>query len=176
MTTRGQIDREELRARARALRLVLSDNDGVLTDGGVYYSERGEELKRYSVRDGMGIERLRLAGVETVIVTREKGGAVVGRAKKLGIRLHVGSLDKLATVREILRDSNLELGQVAYIGDEVNDAEVMGEVATRGLTAAPGDAMPDVLGSALYHCKAGGGRGAFREFAEWILALRAPDA
>ena len=76
---------DELRTRARAIRLVLTDVDGVLTDTGIYFSERGEELKRFSVRDGMGVELLRNAGIETGFLTRETSGVVKARAAKLRI-------------------------------------------------------------------------------------------
>jgi 3-deoxy-D-manno-octulosonate 8-phosphate phosphatase (KDO 8-P phosphatase) len=166
------LSRDELAARARRLRLVLTDNDGVLTDTGVYYSERGEELKRYSVRDGMGVERLRLAGVETAIVTREAAGCVRGRAEKLKIRLYTAVEDKLALLPTLLAEHGFEADQIGFIGDDVNDLNIMEAVGRVGLTGAPSDAMPMVRRIALHHCSAAGGHGAFRDFAEWILELR----
>ena len=166
------LSRAELALRARRLRLVLTDNDGVLTDTGVYYSERGEELKRYSVRDGMGVERLRLAGVETAIVTREVAGCIRGRAEKLTVRLYAGVKDKLALLPTLLAEHGFEVDQLAFIGDDVNDVDLMEVVGRGGLTGAPCDAMPAVVQIALFHCSAAGGHGAFRDFAEWILDLR----
>src|SRR5215470_15127268 len=89
--------------KAKRIRLLLTDVDGVLTDGGVYYSAAGEELKRFSMRDGMGVERLReIAGIDIGIVTREDAGPIVARAEKLAIvELHTGARDKLAVVRGI---------------------------------------------------------------------------
>ena len=168
----ARLSRDELAARARRLRLVLTDNDGVLTDAGVYYSERGEELKRYSVRDGMGVERLRLAGVETAIVTRESAGCVRGRAEKLNVRLYTGVKDKLALLSVLLAEHGFEADQLGFIGDDVNDLALMEALAPVGLTGAPSDAMPAVSRIALHHCSAAGGHGAFRDFAEWILELR----
>src|SRR5438105_7910342 len=101
----ARLSRDELAARARRLRLVLTDSDGVLTDAGVYYSERGEELKRFSIRDGMGVERLRDAGIATAIVTGEKSGSVVRRAEKLGIRAYLGIKDKAALLPVALADA-----------------------------------------------------------------------
>ncbi len=86
----GRLTASALRTRARRIRLVLTDNDGVLTDTGVYYGIDGELMKRYSIRDGMGVERLRDAGVETAIVTGEVSGNVKKRAEKLQIRLRCG--------------------------------------------------------------------------------------
>lgn len=167
------LSREELAVRARRLRLVLTDNDGVLTDTGVYYSERGEELKRYSVRDGMGVERLRLAGVETAVVTRESAGCVRGRAEKLRIRLYAGVKDKLALLPTLLAEHGFEADQLGFIGDDVNDLELMEAVGRAGLTGAPCDAMPALNRIAIHRCTVAGGHGAFRDFAEWILELRA---
>jgi 3-deoxy-D-manno-octulosonate 8-phosphate phosphatase (KDO 8-P phosphatase) len=163
----------ELAARARALTLVLTDCDGVLTDAGVYYSEAGEVLKRFSLRDGMGVERLRDAGIETAIVTRESSRAVAKRAEKLGLPfLFSGVWDKGAHLDAILRESGRQLAQLAYIGDDVNDLGILTKVAAHGLTAAPADAMPAVLAAVHHRCALPGGHGAFRDFAEWILDLR----
>lgn len=163
----------ELRERARRLRLVLTDSDGVLTDGGVYYSDSGEALRRFSVRDGMGVERLREAGIATAIVTRETTGCVERRSAKLRLPyLFLGVRDKAAQLPAILAETGLEVDTLAYIGDDVNDLGIMAAIGERGLTAAPADAMPEVLAACHYRCTARGGHGAFRDFAEWILALR----
>jgi len=163
----------ELRARARRLQLVLTDSDGVLTDGGVYYSDAGEALRRFSVRDGMGVERLREAGVATAIITRERCGCVERRAAKLHLpHLFLGVQDKAAQLPRVLAETGLALDALAYIGDDVNDLGIMAAVGERGLTAAPADAMPELLAACHYRCAARGGHGAFRDFAEWILGLR----
>ena len=164
---------EQLVARARRVRLVLTDCDGVLTDGTVYVSEHGESLKRFSLRDGMGVERLREAGIETAIVTRERSSIVARRAEKLRLpHLFEGVRDKAAELPRILAASGCGRGEVAYIGDDLNDLGIVGEVGQEGLTAAPFDAV-EAVASAVHHvCRARGGEGAFREFAEWILRLR----
>ena len=165
--------RAELSARARRVGAVLTDCDGVLTDGGVYYSEDGEALKRFNVRDGMGVERLQRAGVSTAIVTREMSLVVARRAAKLGsLRVYAGVADKAEHLPWILRDLALERDRIAYIGDDVNDLGIIETVREEGLTAAPADAMPEVLAAVHYRCQARGGYGAFREFAEWLLRLR----
>lgn len=165
--------RSELRARAARIRLVLTDSDGVLTDTGVYYGESGEAFKRFSIRDGMGVERLRDRGVETAIMTGETSGSVRTRAEKLRMRhLYLGVKDKRARLAAVMEETGLTPGEIAYIGDDVNDLGIMQEIRASGLTGAPGDAMPEIAALAHYRCVKGGGHGAFREFAEWLLALR----
>jgi 3-deoxy-D-manno-octulosonate 8-phosphate phosphatase (KDO 8-P phosphatase) len=161
----------DILSRVRRLKLVLTDCDGVLTDGGVYYSDRGEELKRFSIRDGMGVERLReLAGIETGIVTGEFSQSIVRRAEKLAIHeCHLGSRDKAATVRAILERRNLGFNEVAYLGDDVNDLPVFSNI---GLAACPSDAFESVKSVAHVILGRPGGHGAFREFAEIILRVR----
>lgn len=165
----------ELRRRARRLALVLTDCDGVLTDAGIYYSAAGEELRRFSVRDGMGVERLRDAGMITAIVTREPSEHILRRAEKLRVRAHLGVRDKVAALEAIVAEGGATLEAVAYIGDDVNDLDAMRAVAAAGgLIGAPADAMPEVLEVVHFRASARGGHGAFRDFAEWILSLRAP--
>lgn len=159
---------KRLNSRARQIRLLLTDNDGVLTDAGVYYSAEGEQLKRFSLRDGMGVERLRNADIEVGLITGENSGAVAARARKLRItELHLGIKDKLAVLKQILEQRGLSAGQVAYIGDDMNDLEIMQHA---GLTACPVDAFPKIAEIADYVCRQPGGHGAFREFAEFIIA------
>jgi 3-deoxy-D-manno-octulosonate 8-phosphate phosphatase (KDO 8-P phosphatase) len=170
----GTLNPAELALRARRLRLVLTDSDGVLTDGGVYYSDSGEALRRFSVRDGMGVERLRNAGIATAIMTRESCGCVERRSAKLGLpHLFLGVRDKAARLPAVLAETGLGIEALAYIGDDVNDLGIMAAIGERGLTAAPADAMPEVLAACHHRCAARGGHGAFRDFAEWILGLRA---
>ena len=160
----------ELYARARRIRLVLTDCDGVLTDGGVYYSERGEEMKRFNIRDGMGVVRLREYGVATGIVTGETSPSVRTRALKLRIEeLHLGIQDKPACLRDILARTGLAAEEVAFIGDDVNDVDVLGLV---GLSACPADATVFARAVADYQCQAIGGYGCFRELAELIISAR----
>ena len=161
------------RERARQVTLVLSDCDGVLTDNSVYYSANGEEMKRFSIRDGMGVERLRNAGIQTAIITGENSLSVKTRAAKLRLRhLFMGVSDKRSHLGGIMYQTGFDINQMAYIGDDVNDLEIIEAINEVGLTGAPHDAMPEVLGVVHYRCSAAGGQGAFREFAEWLLELR----
>ena len=159
--------------RARKIKLLISDNDGVFTDNGVYYSERGEELKRYSIRDGMGVERLLDVSVQTGIMTGEISPNLKKRAEKLGIEyLYLGVKDKLSKLEDVLFETGLKLEELAYIGDDINDVPIMEAIAAEGITACPGDATTFVRPYVHYLCSAAGGNGAFREFAEWIISMR----
>ena len=160
---------KELASRALRTKVVLTDCDGVLTDAGVYYSARGEELKRFSVRDGMGVERLRNAGNAVAIVTGERSECVARRADKLGIRAFLGVKDKGRELDGILAELGFQADTAAYIGDDVNDVAVLERLGAVGLTGAPADAMPSVLELVHHRGLANGGHGAFRGFAEWIL-------
>jgi 3-deoxy-D-manno-octulosonate 8-phosphate phosphatase (KDO 8-P phosphatase) len=163
----------EAKRRAARTKLVLTDSDGVLTDNGVYYGARGEVLKRFSIRDGMGVERLRNAGIATGIITGESSPSVRARAAKLRIELlYLGVKDKAAALEGVLRDAGVGMEQTAFIGDDVNDQAALDRVGRAGLTAAPRDGMPDVVRTVHYRCRVEGGHGAFRDFAEWILNLR----
>ncbi len=163
-----------LAEKAKKIKLVLTDSDGVLTDTGVYYSDDGEVMKRFSIRDGMGVERLRnVLGIETGIITGELSGSVLKRAEKLNIiYLYRGVKDKKSLLSDILKGLNLEKENIAYIGDDVNDLEMINEV---GLSASPSDGTVFVRNIVNYVCQNKGGNGAFREFAELIISLNTND-
>ena len=158
-----------LNEKLSRIKLLLTDCDGVLTDGGVYYGETGEEFKKFDIRDGMGVERLlKFAGVTTGIITGELSPSVIKRAEKLKItELHLGVKDKPAVFKEVLSRLNLTAEEVAYIGDDTNDLEVM---KLAGLSVCPADAISFVREAADIVCEAKGGSGCFRELAEMIIA------
>lgn len=160
-----------LKAKAEKIKLVITDVDGVLTDTGIYYSPTGEALKRYSIRDGMGVERLRkYADIETIIITGENSGTVKSRAEKLKItQVYLGVKDKKSLLEEIKKKNQLETQNIAYIGDDSNDYDIMKLV---GLTATPADGMNFIKEISDYVCEAKGGYGAFREFAELLISLK----
>jgi len=161
---------QQLRARAARIRLVVSDVDGVLTDAGVYYSPEGEALKRFSMRDGMGVELLRNAGIVTALMTRESSPIVAARAKKLKIEnVWSGQLDKAAALPQLVKELGVAPEAVAYIGDDVNDLGAIGWVTEAGLSAFPGDAVPKVQSAVHFVTAARGGYGAFRELCDLIL-------
>ena len=149
------------------IRLFATDVDGVLTDGGMYYAESGDEWKKFNTRDGMGIKLLQRAGILTAIVTQERTKLVARRAEKLTIpELHQGVTDKLSCIREMAARHGLTLSQVAYIGDDINDLETLEAV---GFSATPADGMPRVAAVVDYICQKKGGEGAVREIIEMIL-------
>jgi 3-deoxy-D-manno-octulosonate 8-phosphate phosphatase (KDO 8-P phosphatase) len=165
-------ENEHLKSKIEKIKLVVTDNDGVLTDTGVYYSANGEEFKRFSIRDGMGVERLRKhSGIETVIISGEISGSIKARAKKLNIReYYLGVKDKIAILNEIKIKNQIKEENIAYIGDDVNDIGIM---KLLGLTATPEDGTSFIKGFADYICDNKSGNGAFREFAELIIAFTA---
>ncbi len=168
-----KITETEARKRANRITLVLTDVDGVLTDTGVYYSGDGEELKRFSIRDGMGMDLLRAMGIETAMITREDSPRVAARSKKLGLPYYfAGIMDKRAFLPELLKATGRSVEELAYIGDDVNDVDIMAAISERGLTGCPLDAMPAAKAVAHYVAKAPGGQGGFRDFAEWIMKHR----
>jgi 3-deoxy-D-manno-octulosonate 8-phosphate phosphatase (KDO 8-P phosphatase) len=166
-----KLSEKEILKRASKIKLLLTDVDGVLTDTGVYYSSKGEELKRFSIRDGMGVERLRkLVDVETGIVTRENTDIVFTRAQKLKIKeLHLGSMEKEKVLEEIIERKKIDKSEIAFIGDDTNDIEIIKEV---GLSACPNDAMIHVKKICDIILDNKGGNGAFREFAELIIEAK----
>ena len=164
-TTRASLSRA-----LKRVRLFATDVDGVLTDAGMYYSESGDELKKFNTRDGMGIKLLQRAGLITALITMEETKLVMRRAEKLAIpEVHQGTRDKLAVLRDLAARHGLTLQEVAYIGDDVNDLEALKAV---GFSAAPADAMPPVLKVVDYVCGMRGGEGAVREVVDLILAAR----
>lgn len=152
------------------IKLFLSDVDGTLTDGGMYYSEKGDELKKFNTRDGMGFQLLHEAGIKTGIITSENTKIVANRAKKLKIDFLVqGKRDggKLAAAREICDQLGITLNEVAYIGDDINCRELLEAV---GLAACPADANIIIKNIASIHIMSrNGGEGCVREFIENII-------
>jgi 3-deoxy-D-manno-octulosonate 8-phosphate phosphatase (KDO 8-P phosphatase) len=160
--------RSNFRNKLGQIRLFATDVDGVLTDAGMYYSESGDEWKKFNTRDGMGIKLLQKAGLITAIVTQERTKLVARRAEKLAMpEVHQGAMDKLSVVREMAGRYRLTLDQIAYIGDDINDLETLKAV---GFSAAPADGLPQVLAVVDYVCRKKGGEGAVREMIDMILA------
>lgn len=153
--------------RARKVALVLMDVDGTLTDGIVYVLPDGQEIKGYHVQDGLGIFLAQLAGLKLGIITGKTSRALETRAARLGLEeLHQGIIDKKKILLEIADRHRLCLEQIAYIGDDLGDLEVMRAV---GFPAAVADAHPVIKKTARFLCRRPGGRGAVREVIEFIL-------
>lgn len=165
-----QREDSSLAERARRIRLVLTDVDGVLTDAGMYYSEAGDELKKFSTRDGKGFELLRTAGLQVGLLTSEQTALVERRAAKL--KLHIvrqGAVDKAPVFEEILAETGFTPAEIAYMGDDLADLPVLERV---GLAACPADAISAVQQRVHYVSSKSGGAGCFRDLAELILQHR----
>lgn len=150
------------------IKMFLTDCDGCLTDGGMYYSENGDELKKFNTRDGMGFALLRKKNIITGIITSENVKLNKRRAEKLGLdELISGCSDKVKAVKKLCEKYGVELRNVAYVGDDINDLEVIKIV---GLGCCPDDAIPEVKNAADFVTKAKGGEGVIREIIDKILA------
>jgi YrbI family 3-deoxy-D-manno-octulosonate 8-phosphate phosphatase len=157
----------DLADRCRPIELILSDVDGVLTDGGVIFDNQGIEIKRFHIRDGLGIKLWQRAGRHFGLVTGRASHIVQLRAVELGVELvRQGIDDKLPAVKQILAERRLRMEQVCYVGDDLPDLPVLRQV---GLAAVVGDGSEDLQKMAHYVTKAAGGRGALREVIELIL-------
>lgn len=158
------------RSRARRIRLILTDVDGTLTDGTLAVQPDGEEIKSYHVKDGLGVLLGQIVGLEQGIITGKRSRGLEKRAERLKItELHQGAIDKIPVFEEILSRRGLRPEEVAYIGDDLGDLEVLRRV---GLAGAVADAHPAVRKAAHYVCAARGGRGAYREFVEFIITAQ----
>jgi 3-deoxy-D-manno-octulosonate 8-phosphate phosphatase (KDO 8-P phosphatase) len=165
-----QINESNFSNLASKISYLFTDIDGVWTDCCIYYSAIGEELKKFSYRDGMGAERLRsLTKIDIAIITGENSEIVSRRAEKLKIdNVFLGIKNKLVVVEKFMAENNLTWENIAYIGDDLNDLEVMKKAA---FTACPADAYKDIAEIAHYTCEKKGGEGAFREFCELLIKL-----
>ena len=162
---------DELRRRAQAVKLLAIDVDGVWTDGSLYYGARGEELKRFDVRDGQGMVLWRELGFPTAILTARTSPIVATRASELGIRYVLqGERDKGRGFEKLIAQAGVRAEEVAYMGDDINDIPVL---RMAGLAATPADCVDEVREIVHYVCKAKGGHGAIRELCE--LLIRSKD-
>jgi 3-deoxy-D-manno-octulosonate 8-phosphate phosphatase (KDO 8-P phosphatase) len=147
--------------------MLLLDVDGVMTDGGIYYSNGTDEFKKFNIKDGYGIVKLHRAGINVGIITGRISNIVTRRAQDLKIQeVHQNLENKLEAYESILQKYNLQDAQVAYIGDDEFDLEVLNRV---GFSAAPADAMAVLRKQVDYICKCKGGDGAVREVIDMIL-------
>lgn len=160
----------DLPARAAAIELLLLDVDGVLTDGRVTYTDAGDEIKRFHVRDGTGLKIWQSLGLQAAVISGRSSKAVERRAAELGLGPVVqGRSDKLPAFRDLLAELKLQPDQVCAVGDDLPDLPVL----TRcGLGVAVADACPEVRAVAYHTTAAVGGAGAVREAIEWLLTLR----
>ena len=157
----------ELLLRAQGIKVAFFDVDGVLTDGGLYFSEHGETLKRFSTLDGHGLKLLLRAGITPVVITGRDSLPLRRRLQALGIsEVHYGTEDKRPAAEQTLRALGLDWGQAAAIGDDWPDLPVLRRCA---LAAAPAQAHAEVIACAHYVTRRSGGEGAAREFCDLLL-------
>ena len=161
------MEKSELIKKYRKIKLVLTDVDGVLTDGCMYYSSKGEELKKFHTRDGMAVELLLQNNIKTIIVTREKSKIVVSRAQKIKIfKVYSNIKQKDAILNQICTKFKVTPREILFIGDDINDEKIMKLV---GLSVAPSDAINTIKNIANIITDASGGKGVLREVADMII-------
>jgi 3-deoxy-D-manno-octulosonate 8-phosphate phosphatase (KDO 8-P phosphatase) len=163
----SKLELSEVERRARRIKLLLMDCDGVLTDGRVTFLPDGDEWKTFHVHDGFGISIFHQAGLKTGIISGRNSSAVERRARELGVTyLHQAAVDKVSAVDEILQEAEVSLRDCAYIGDDLPDISVMKQVE---LAIAVANAVEETRRAAHYITSLAGGHGAVREVAELIL-------
>jgi 3-deoxy-D-manno-octulosonate 8-phosphate phosphatase (KDO 8-P phosphatase) len=163
------VNEDQLRERALKVTTVIFDVDGVLTDGGIILDSSGAETKRFNVQDGSGLKYLRRSGYELAIISGRESSAVAARAANLGIEhVYQGAKRKIKAYEDLKRKLGVSDEQVAYVGDDLPDVPVMRQCA---LAVAVANARPEVRAVAHYVTSVGGGGGAAREAAEWLLKL-----
>jgi 3-deoxy-D-manno-octulosonate 8-phosphate phosphatase (KDO 8-P phosphatase) len=162
---------DEILSRARKIKLLLMDCDGVLTDGRLYFTENGEEMKVFHVRDGQGLALWHKAGFRSGIITgRDAEKIIQARADELGIDyVKACSQDKTKDFEDILQAANVTAEEVAYIGDDVGDICLLKKV---GLPIAVSDAVTEVFSYIIYTTEKPGGYGAVREVTDLILSIK----
>ena len=151
---------------ASDIKLIVSDVDGVWTDGRIIYTSEGAEIKEFNVRDGLAVKLAQRAGIAVALMTSRQSPAIERRARELGIvEVHQGAANKLVETEKI----GIPFEHIAYIGDDLPDLAPMARAA---ISAAPADAAPEVLEAATWKLASAGGRGAFRELVERLLRER----
>ncbi len=157
----------DLKKKCNNIKVVLTDVDGVLTDGGMYYSDEGELLKKFNTRDGMAVELLRKNNIPVIFITKEKSKIVLSRAKKLQIKdVFIGIEKKELLLTKICKKYYSNKNNLAYVGDDLNDLNIMKQV---GFSACPYNAVSTIRKNSDYVCKSKGGDGVLREIADLIL-------
>lgn len=160
----------KIREKCKIIKLVITDVDGVLTDGGLYYTKDGDIMKKFFVRDGMGISLLRKVNIPTIILTKEKTPMVRKWAKNMKVNaIFDGIIEKEKMLDKICNKFGVIPDEIAYIGDDVNDINLLKIV---GFSAAPSNAINEVKKICDYVCVTNGGKGVFREIADTILSVK----
>jgi 3-deoxy-D-manno-octulosonate 8-phosphate phosphatase (KDO 8-P phosphatase) len=155
---------------ASDIKLIVSDVDGVWTDGKIIYVGERNEIKEFNVRDGLAVKLAQRAGIAVALLTSRRSHALERRARELGIvEVHQGATNKLTELERIAKKVNVTLDEILYAGDDLPDLAPMAQVA---ISAAPADGAPEVVAAASWKLVSGGGAGAFREIVERLLRER----
>ena len=159
--------KSNLTSKLKKIKVLATDVDGVLTDGGVFYTDKGEFTKKFHIRDGMGINILLRNQVPTVIITKEKNQIIEKWSKKMNVaKLYQGILKKESILDELCSFYDISPIELAFIGDDVNDIDLLKLV---GFSATPSDGIFEAKKICDYTCKSLGGNGAFREIVDLIV-------
>ena len=159
---------QKLLKKFKDIKIVLTDVDGVLTDGGMYYSSKGDTMKKFHVRDGMAINMLKKHNIPTVIVTKEKNRIITQWAKKMNVKkIFDGVLDKEKILEKVCKEFDVKTSNIVYIGDDVNDMVLLKNV---GISVSPADAWKNTKQIVDYVSEKNGGKGVLREISDLILA------
>ena len=149
------------------IKLLALDVDGILTDGGLYYTEKGEVCKKFNVKDGKGIKLLMQSGIEVAIISANDSDATLHRARKLGIaNCFIGVEDKLTVLNNLSDRLNISLAEIAYMGDDLNDLPILKAV---GFPMTVADAIEENKLASIYVTQLSGGQGAVREVCNLLL-------
>ena len=162
--------KKQIRDKIKMIKLLATDVDGTLTDGGMYYTTKGDVMKKFHARDGMAISLLKKNGIPTILVTKEKTMIVKQWAKKMSVKkLYDGIVKKEQVLEKICQEFNIKPEEIAFIGDDVNDVKLLEKV---GLAVMPNDGIKQLRIICDYRCKAHGGEGVLREIADLILGKK----
>ena len=159
---------QKLLKKFKDIKIVLTDVDGVLTDGGMYYSSKGDTMKKFHVRDGMAVNMLKKHNIQTIIVTKEKNRIITQWAKKMNVKkIFDGVLDKEKILKKVCKEFDVKTSNIVYIGDDVNDTTLLKNV---GISVSPADAWKNTKQIVDYVSEKNGGKGVLREISDLILA------
>jgi 3-deoxy-D-manno-octulosonate 8-phosphate phosphatase (KDO 8-P phosphatase) len=162
---------ESLKTRMKRVRLLSLDTDGVLTDGGIYFTDAGDELRKFNVKDGLGIQRAQRAGMKVVVMTSSVAPAIGHRARALGVDfVFLEVHDKLAKLTQVCDQLKIDFSEVAHVGDDLTDLAVFEAV---GCPMTPNDGVAEAKKRAIYVTNAKGGEGAVREICDLLVQAKA---
>ncbi len=159
--------------QCKKIKILITDVDGVLTDGGMFYSHEGDIMKKFHARDGMGVTLLRKNNIPTIIITKERNKIISQWANKMKIyKVYDGVKKKETVISKITKEFNVLESEICYIGDDVNDVEILKKV---GLSVSPNDAIELAKKTSKFITKSKGGEGVLREMADIILSIKFPN-